>query len=128
MIKSMLAAAIGLSLTACATSTTNTSDTVPASLPSVGLADAAAVAPVVEIAALPNEAAQDVVCVQETKPGSRIVIGERCYAREQSGMNAETREYIQREISGRGLSPGWKTEQQIQLERGISLGRPMPPQ
>jgi hypothetical protein len=127
MIRNVLVALIGALITACASSP-DTAGTAEESLASATVAAGSGEhAPVIELASLPNAAEQDVVCVAETKPGSRIVIGERCYAREESGINVETREYIQREIAGGGSSPGWKTEQQIQLERGISLGLPVPP-
>ena len=40
-----------------------------------------------------------------------------------AGVNAQTREEIQREISGQGWSSGWKTADQIAAERRTMLGR-----
>src|SRR5688572_15864556 len=65
----------------------------------------------------------DVVCTKVTRPGTRIVVGERCAPLDQGGVNAQTREEIQREISGQGWASGWKTADQIAAERRVSLGR-----
>ena len=131
MTKSMAVIAVLLAITACSTSppapTTDASGAARADpgesneAPPVNLT-------VVTVAASPDESADDVVCIEETKPGSRIVIGERCHLRSTLGMNAETRNYIQRELAGRGMSPGWKSEDQIQLERGLSQGPQLPAQ
>ncbi len=64
----------------------------------------------------------DVVCTKITRPGTRIVVGERCATLEQAGVSVQTREEIQREISGQGWSSGWKTADQIAAERRVSLG------
>jgi len=63
----------------------------------------------------------DIVCRKEVRPGTRIVIGETCYPRGQLGISAETREYLQREMSGQGWASGWKTHEQIEVERRQSL-------
>jgi hypothetical protein len=65
----------------------------------------------------------DVVCTKIARPGTRIVVGERCAAAERGGVNVQTREEIQREISGQGWASGWKTADQIAAERRVSLGR-----
>jgi hypothetical protein len=65
----------------------------------------------------------DVVCTKITRPGTRIVVGERCAPLEQAGVSVQTREEIQREISGQGWASGWKTADQIAAERRVSLGR-----
>jgi hypothetical protein len=65
----------------------------------------------------------DVVCTKITRPGTRIVVGERCAVVDQGGINVQTREEIQREISGQGWASGWKTADQIAAERPVSLGR-----
>ena len=68
MTRNVVAAVMALAITACAAPTTETLDAASVSLASAERADAEAVTPVVEISALPNEAAQDVVCIQETSP------------------------------------------------------------
>jgi hypothetical protein len=65
----------------------------------------------------------DVVCTKVVRPGTRIVVGEKCAPAAESGVNVQTREEIQREISGQGWSSGWKTADQIAAERRVSLGR-----
>lgn len=65
----------------------------------------------------------DVVCTKVVRPGTRIVVGERCVQQGASGINAQTRDEIQREISGQGWASGWKTADQIAAERRVSLGR-----
>jgi hypothetical protein len=64
----------------------------------------------------------DVVCTKVVRPGTRIVIGERCAPLDASGIDVRTREEIQREISGQGWSSGWKTADQIAAERRVMLG------
>jgi hypothetical protein len=86
-----------------------------------------------ELAASPLETVQvelarasgpEVYCTKVTRPGTRMVVGEKCEAREQSGVNTQTREEIQREISGQGWSSGWKTPDQIAAERRAMMGIP----
>jgi hypothetical protein len=66
--------------------------------------------------------APDIVCRKETRPGTRIVVGEVCYPRGTRGVNAETREYLQRELSGQGWEPGWRTSDQIEAQRRTMRG------
>lgn len=62
---------------------------------------------------------RDVVCRERTRPGSRIVIGEKCRLRSQTGVTAETLRELDRELTGRGYAPGWKTEGQIDAEGAL---------
>lgn len=78
----------------------------------------------VELAATEAEAEPEMVCRKEYRPGTRIVVGERCYPAGSLGVNTRTRDDIQRELSGRGMQAGWKSEQQINQERTIGLVYP----
>jgi predicted small secreted protein len=66
----------------------------------------------------------EVYCTKVTRPGTRMVVGEKCETGEQSSVNTQTREEIQREISGQGWSSGWKTADQIAAERRAMMGIP----
>jgi hypothetical protein len=78
----------------------------------------------VELAAAEAETEPEMVCRKEYRPGTRIVIGESCYPAGSLGVNTRTRDDIQRELSGRGMQAGWKSEQQINQERTIGLVYP----
>jgi hypothetical protein len=97
----------------------------PAPSPSEEVAAAAAAAgpEVVQVELAQASGPADVVCTKVVRPGTRIVVGERCASATESGVNAQTREEIQREISGQGWSSGWKTADQIAAERRVSLPR-----
>lgn len=80
--------------------------------------------PVVQVDLAQASGPSDIVCTKIVRPGTRIVVGEKCApAGAATGVNAQTREEIQREISGQGWSSGWKTEDQIAAERRTMLGR-----
>ena len=64
----------------------------------------------------------EIVCTKVVRPGTRMVVGQSCSASNGPGVTVQTREEIQREISGQGWSAGWKTQEQIEAERRISLG------
>ena len=68
------------------------------------------------------EAGEQMVCRRVSRPGSRIATGTDCFPRGSRQMNVETREHIQREISGQGSFGGWKSQQQIDLERAAASG------
>jgi hypothetical protein len=84
---------------------------------------AAAALEVVEVDLTAASGPADVVCTKVVRPGTRIVVGERCAPAGHAGVNVQTREDIQREISGQGWASGWKTADQIAAERRVSLGR-----
>lgn len=70
-------------------------------------------------------AQRDVVCRDRRRPGSRIVVGQECKLRSQTGITTEALRELDRELTGQGFSPGWKTEGQIDAEG--ALGVPMGP-
>lgn len=76
----------------------------------------------VDVVAL-GAAQRGVVCRDRTRPGSRIVVGQTCRPRSETGMTAETLRELDRELTGRGFAPGWKTESQIDAEG--ALGAPL---
>ena len=78
----------------------------------------------VDVAAL-AAAQRDVVCRDRRRPGSRIVVGQECKLRSQTGITTEALRELDRELTGQGFSPGWKTEGQIDAEG--ALGVPMGP-
>ena len=84
-----------------------------------GLAPAAGEVVQIDIA---DASGPEIVCTKVTRPGTRMVVGETCAERSSAGVNAKTREEIQREISGEGWASGWKTREQIEVERRTSLG------
>lgn len=79
---------------------------------------------IVEVEIVKDEAEPEMICRKTTRPGSRVVVGETCYPKDSVGLSAQTRDDLQRELSGRGMQAGWKSEQQINAERAIGGGFP----
>lgn len=126
-MKSAISIAASAFLTACAGGAGVTTPAPPAgALADVAASNETAETPirVVEVEIIAEEKPGDIVCRKTYRPGTRIVVGETCYQRGELGISAQTRDDLQRELSGRGLQAGWKSQQQIDAER--SLGARIP--
>jgi hypothetical protein len=58
---------------------------------------------------------RDVVCRDRTRPGSRIVVGQECRLRSETGVTAEALRELDRELRRRGY-----TEDQVDVDGGLS--------